>query len=135
MRTLEDLLGLRRELERLSSGSTQRDPSSGVFPAANIYDNGEAFMVRAEIPGVDKDKIEITTLGEQLTIRGERVIKPAQEQSAYHRRERESGTFRRVVTLPERIDASKIQASYRNGVLEVVVPRAPEAQPRQIRIG
>jgi HSP20 family protein len=132
----DELLALRNELDRLSAGIV-RDVTQhgGIFPAVNIYDNGEAFLVRAEVPGIDKNAIDIASKGQQLTIRGERVVKPAQNQASYHRREREGGTFRRVVTLPEQIDANKIDATYNNGVLEIVVPRAPEAKPRQIRIG
>lgn len=108
--------------------------SPGVFPAVNIYDDGESFLVRAEIPGIDKDSLEITARGEQLTLRGERVIEPAAAPASYHRRERESGQFRRVVTLPQQVDAGQVAATYRDGVLEVVLPRVTEAQPRKIQV-
>ena len=136
MRTpFEDLLSLRSELERLASGiGREAVPRGAVYPAVNIYDDGERFMVRAEVPGMNREAIDISAKGEQLTIRGERVVKPVEAQAAYHRREREGGTFRRVVTLPERIDVDRIEASYDNGVLEVVVPRAAEAKPRQIKV-
>jgi HSP20 family protein len=107
----------------------------GVFPAVNIYDDGEIFLVRAEIPGVDKDSLEITAHGDQLAIRGERLPTPAEPSASYHRREREGGRFRRVVTLPQRVDADKVQATYRDGILEVRLPRVGEDKPRKIQVG
>jgi HSP20 family protein len=84
---------------------------------------------------VDKDSLEITARGDQLTIRGERVVKPAESSASYHRREREGGRFRRVVTLPQRVEADKVTATYRDGVLEVRLPRVSEDKPRKIQIG
>lgn len=126
---LDELLRVRNELERVTSTW-----SRGVFPSINIYDNGEMFMVRAEMAGIDRNSIDVTAKVNQLTIRGERCIKPADEEAAYHRRERDAGQFRRTITLPDHVDAGKIQATYRNGVLEVTVPRAPEAKPRRIEV-
>jgi HSP20 family protein len=110
------------------------EPAAGVFPAVNLYDDGESFLVRAEIPGIDKDSLEITARGEQLTIRGERVLPPAGESASYHRREREGGRFRRVVTLPARVDSSQVEATYRNGILEIVLPRVAEEKASKIEI-
>ncbi len=108
--------------------------SAGVFPPVNLYDDGESFLVRTELPGVDKDTLEISVKGDQLTLRGERKQQAANPNAAYHRRESEGGQFRRVVTLPQPVDADKITASFKNGVLEVVLPRVPEAQPRRIAV-
>lgn len=107
---------------------------TNVFPPVNVYDDGESFLLRAELPGVDKDALELTVKGDQLTLRGERKINAAGPEASYHRRERESGSFRRSVTLPQPVDANRIQASYNNGVLEVVLPRVAESQPRKITI-
>jgi HSP20 family protein len=108
--------------------------SPGVFPAVNIYDNGESFMLRAELPGVDKESLELSVKGDELTLRGERKIEAAGPQANYHRRECAGGKFRRVVQLPQPVAADKISASFKNGVLEVVLPRVPEAQPRTISV-
>ncbi len=129
MTMFEDLIRLRNELERAAGARP-----GGPYPPANVYDDGDAFHVRAEIPGIDKTALEVTVKANQLLIRGQRIVAPASEQAAYHRREREGGTFRRIVTLPERVDAERIQASYTNGVLEVTVPRAAESRPRKIAI-
>jgi HSP20 family protein len=128
-----DVARLRDELLRSAGGESPA--TAGVFPPVNIYDDGESFLVRAEMPGVDKDSLEVTARGEQVTLRGERVVEPAGATASYHRREREGGRFRRVVTLPQRVDADKVSASYRNGILEVVLPRVSEEKPRKIQIG
>ncbi len=128
-----DVSRLGNELVRALGWEPQAGPR--VFPAVNIYDDGETFLVRAEIPGVDKDSLEITARGEQLAIRGERVVKTAEGSASYHRREREGGRFRRVVSLPQRVDADKVSATYREGVLEVTFPRVSEEKPRRIQIG
>ncbi|MHB8874715.1 MAG: Hsp20/alpha crystallin family protein [Myxococcaceae bacterium] len=108
--------------------------SAGVFPPVNLYDDGTSFMVRTEIPGVDKDSIEVTAAGDQLTIRGERVVLPAGPEASYHRRECDGGQFRRTVTLPQPVDAEAIKASFKQGVLEVLLPRVPEKKPRKIAV-
>lgn len=112
-------------------GSTR---GAGVFPPVNVFENGEAYLVRAEIPGVDKETLDVSVKGEELTLRGERKIDSAEANAAYHRRERSGGAFRRVVTLPKAVDAERIRASYRNGVLEVELPFVPEVKPRKIEI-
>ena len=110
------------------------NPRLGVFPAVNMYDDGESFLVRAEIPGIDKESLDLTARKDQLTIRGTRTLSAAVEQASYHRQERDGGQFRRTITLPQAVDADKISASYKDGVLEVVLPRAPEARQRKIPV-
>lgn len=135
MTVFDELLRLRDDLERVTSGWPRERPTrAGMFPPVNIYDNGESFLVRAEIPGADRATLDVTVKSNQLVIRGQRVVRSAGEQAAYHRREREGGTFRRIVTLPEQVDSTRIQATYKSGLLEVVVPRAAEARPRRIEI-
>jgi HSP20 family protein len=109
-------------------------PRTGVYPQVNLYDDGESFLVRAEVPGIDKNSLDVTTRKDQLTIRGTRQVQPAGEAASYHRRERESGQFRRTLTLPQPVDADKVSATYQNGVLEIVLPRAPEARQRKVPI-
>lgn len=113
-------------------GATTR--RTGAFPAVNIYDDGEAFRLRAELPGVDKDDLEIEAEGDELTIRGERSLSPPEEGANWHRREREGGQFRRTVTLPQRIDPDDVTANLELGVLDIYAPRAREAKPQKIEI-
>lgn len=108
--------------------------ASGLFPPVNIYENGEGYLVRAEIPGASKDDLDISVKADQLTIRGERKLHAADSSASYHRREREGGQFRRVVSLPKPVDAERIAAQYKDGVLEVRLPLVPEAQPRKIHV-
>jgi HSP20 family protein len=107
---------------------------AGVFPPVNLFDDGETFLVRAELPGVDRDSLEITAQGDQLTLRGERKIQGADPKASYHRRECEGGQFHRTVTLPQAVDSERIVATYKNGILEVEIPRAPQLKPRRISI-
>ena len=127
----------RRELldrnERWPRGAS-RARTAGVFPPVNIYDDGEGFLVRAEMPGIERDELDVSAKGDQVTIRGARRIPEAGETASYHRRERDSGTFRRSVTMPDAVDPDKVRATYRNGVLEVYAPRAEEARPRTIQV-
>lgn len=129
----EDLARLQEEAGSILSGAPL-SRRGGVFPAVDIYGDGESFLVRAEMPGIDRESLEVTAAGDQLAIKGERRIDPADSCSCYHRSEREAGRFRRVVTLPEKVDSSKVQASYKNGVLEVLLPRAEEAKARKISV-
>jgi HSP20 family protein len=129
---MAEMRRLQQEYARERDGA--RD-FAGVFPAVNIYDDGESLLVRAEVPGIDKSKLEITTKGNQVSIRGERTLRTSSDGAAYHRRERELGTFHRVVNLPEQIEGAKVVASYKNGVLEVLCPRAEAAKARRVQIG
>lgn len=105
-----------------------------VFPLVNIYDDGRAFLVRAEIPGVNKDSLEISAQQAELTLRGERVAFLASKDTRCLRRERDDVRFTRTVTLPQPVDADHVEATYKNGVLEVLLPRVPERQPRKIQV-
>lgn len=107
---------------------------AGVYPPVNLYDDGQSFLLRAEIPGARKESLDVSLKGDELTLRGERVIGAAEPNASYHRRERDAGQFRRVVTLPDTVDADKISARYQDGVLEVTLPRSPKAQPRKVEI-
>lgn len=107
---------------------------AGVYPAVNIYDDGDSFMIRAELPGIDKSKLDITTKGNRVSIRGERTCAQAAEEVAFHRRERDMGFFRRIVNLPEHVDPAKTTAAYNNGVLEIVCPRAESAKAHRVEI-
>ena len=126
-----DLRKARQEMNELFKGPTA--PSGGVFPAVNVYDDGDNYYVRAEIPGMKKESLDITATHEQLVVQGERPDN-REEDVSYHRRERDHGTFNRSFRLPQRVDPSKVEASYKNGVLEITVPRAAEAKPRKVEI-
>lgn len=107
--------------------------SAGVFPELNVFDDGSRFLVRAELPGVLKDSLEITAQGEELTLAGKRTF-AVPEGASEHRKEAWTGEFRRTVTLPQLFDSEKIEAKYENGVLEVILPRHQSVSPRKIAV-
>ena len=108
--------------------------SRGEYPLVNVWTNEEGAVLTAELPGVDSSKIEISVLGDTLTVKGRRDEPKPQEGNTFHRRERGFGAFDRTVQLPFRIDAAQVTASYRNGVLEILVPRAAESRARRIAV-
>ncbi len=124
---------LSREMDRLFGEAKAASPA-GVFPPLNLYDDGESLIVRAEIPGIDPAGLELNATANALTIKGERKRPAVDERASFHRRERGHGTFSRTINLPQEIDPSKVQASYKLGVLEVLLPRAEAAKPRKIEV-
>lgn len=105
----------------------------GVFPALNMTEDANNIYIRAELPGIKPEAMDISVEGETLTLRGERKLGEP-EGVSYHRRERESGRFRRIVTLPSRINPDSVEASFKDGVLKIVLPKAEEARPKQIEV-
>lgn len=106
-----------------------------VFPALNISEDPNNIYIRAELPGISPTATEIYVEGETLTIKGERQPKNATEDKvSFHRREIEYGRFSRAVTLPTKIDADKISAKTKNGILTITLPKAAEVKPKRINI-
>jgi HSP20 family protein len=133
VRGLEDM---RREMDRLLeslSGRTELQ-TAGVFPLINVTEDDSSLRVRSELPGVERDDLEITMEQNTLTIAGERRIESGAEKVSYHRRERQGGRFRRSFHFPVAVNPDGVEARYANGILTVVLPKAPEARPRQITV-
>ena len=129
-----------RELRRLQDEMDRRlagrlpHAAGGGFPAVNVYAGPDGIAVVAELPGVEKDDLEVQAHRDTLTLRGTR--RPAAErEEAYHRRERRSGPFTRSIQLPYRIDPERIEAQLENGVLRLSLPRPEEDKPRRIAVG
>ena len=126
---------LRREVDNLFGARGRGITSTaGVFPALNLSENEDNLYVRAELPGVVPEEIEITTKENNLIIKGESKIATEGAKISYHRREREAGSFRRIISLPTRVDAEKVTAVFKNGVLTVTLPRSAELKPRKIEV-
>lgn len=106
----------------------------GVYPPVNVFDAGEAYVVKAELPGIDPAQVEVSVEHDVLTLRGQRTVAEPGPDGAYHRRERGQGQFRRVVRLPGRVTADETHAEYREGVLTVRVAKAREQRPQRIQI-
>ena len=103
-------------------------------PRVDIYDTKDAFVIKAELPGVDKKDIKVDVDGRLLTLRGERKSEVENKESAYYRREMFYGSFERAFTLPEAIDPGLIKAEYKEGVLHLEVPKPEERKPKQIEV-
>lgn len=126
---------LRREMDRLFTGFRGFRPLRvGVFPLLNVSEDKDNLYVRAELPGINPNDIEISVEGDTLTLRGERKSAEVGENVSYHRREREFGRFRRSLTLPTRINADKVEAVFKNGILQITLPKAEEVRPKQITV-
>ena len=123
-----------REMDRLLGRARSGAARVGVYPALNLFDDGESLVLRAELPGIDPDDLEIRATGRSVTIAGERRRPEVDENAGAHRLERSYGRFRRAVSLPQQIDPDRVQARYERGVLELVLPRAEEAKPRKIQV-
>jgi HSP20 family protein len=123
---------LQREMNRILDGATQR--ATDEFPPLNVWANEEHALITAEVPGIDVDDVEISVVGDTLTLSGERPVHEVGNGVQFHRRERWHGTFSRTLQLPFRIDADGVEANYVNGVLQMTLPRAEEDRPRQISV-
>lgn len=124
---------LSREMNRVF-GNEDACRTCGVFPALNVYDDGESIVVRAEIPGVDPKSIELNAASRSLTIKGERPQHVGDEKQSFHRRERGFGQFSRTLTLPQEINPDKVRAEYKLGILEVMLPKSEDMKPRKIDV-
>jgi HSP20 family protein len=127
---------LRRDMNRLFT-DWSREPGPSVtpgYPAMNIWTDDDSAIVTAELPGVNLEDIQISVEDDTLTLRGDRRREDVGEDVTFHRRERRFGSFVRAFRLPFRVDAERVDASLKNGVLNVSLPRAEEDRPRRIAI-
>lgn len=139
-RTLADFDVLRREMNRLFEAGAFDERQGRVsragaarFPRVSLFDRGAELIVRAEVPGMADADLDVTVEQGLVTLRGERKVE-APEGFAAHRQERGNMKFARSFTLPCRVDTEKATASLDDGVLTLALPKAAEAQPRQITI-
>jgi HSP20 family protein len=133
----EEIDRMRRQMDRIlgsyapeATGAT----FAGVFPLTNLSEDKDAYYVRSELPGIQASDLDISITGNTLSISGERTLPAQDENVKYHRRERDAGSFSRVITLPGQVDANKVAAQSSNGVLTIVLPKAESAKPKQIAV-
>jgi HSP20 family protein len=135
--TFAALEELRREMNRVFKDAAQELPVKGaggtVGLKIDLVDAGTALVVKAEVPGISEKDLSISLEENSLTIKGERQDE-IPEGYAVHRKERGAFTFSRAYTLPCKVDAEKTTAVVKHGILELTLPKVPEAQPRQIQI-
>ncbi|MFP3869055.1 MAG: Hsp20/alpha crystallin family protein [Desulfobacteraceae bacterium] len=133
-----ELEQFRRQMDRLWEDTFGREPvlrwRAGVYPLLNISEDKDHLYVRAELPGVNPEDIEITLENNNLILRGERKVPEEQKGVDYHRREREVGSFRRVIRLPAPVDATKVEAACRDGVLTITLNKPEETKPKKITV-
>lgn len=119
----------------LDRGNEDVTARGSWLPPVDIYENeGREIVLKAEIPGLKREDIDLTVENSTLTIKGERRREDGIAEDRYHRVERAYGPFSRSFTLPNTIDAAKVRAEYRDGVLTVMLPTREETRPRQIQV-
>ena len=131
--TLRDDLNALFELPGWTGFGRQGQLFSGWSPALDLYQNNDNVVAVIELPGMRKEEIEISLHDGTLTIGGERKSEATNGEKA-ERTERYIGKFRRSIALPVRVDANKVSATYRDGILTVTLPKAEEAKPTQIQV-
>jgi HSP20 family protein len=136
-----DLMGMQDEINRLFDITLGRSAfdHAGLFdgewaPAIDVYENDDKVVVKTELPGLSEKDIEVDILGDTLTIKGEKRKEEEKKDKHYHRVERTYGSFHRTVTLPGMVESEKAKASFKNGVLEITIPKKEEAKPRQVKV-
>lgn len=136
-----DLLAMQQQMNRLFEGysgrfhGTEEEESLAAWaPPVDIYETKDQIVVKAEIPGVDKDKISVEVREGNLILKGEKKEEKEVKEEDYYRMERSWGAFSRTFSLPVEVDATKIKAKYHDGILEVTVPKTEKAKPKQIPV-
>jgi HSP20 family protein len=127
-------------MHRLLGGSSGLTPFQVVStgspwtPRVDVAETKEKILVRAELPGVKQEDIQISIMDDTLTLKGERKRESEVEEDHYHRIERSYGTFQRSMVLPTVVDPNLVKATYRDGVLEIQLPKKEEAKPMEIKV-
>jgi HSP20 family protein len=117
------------------TGRMDDDTGMGRWnPAVDLYEKDDYFVIKAELPGVDKKDIAIDLKDRVLTLSGERSYENEVKEDSYYRRERSYGKFQRAFTLPAEVDSDKIKAEFKDGLLRIEVPKPEEQKPKQVTI-
>jgi HSP20 family protein len=134
----ENLADIREEMNRLLDRSFLRHGDGGMqgdfAPAIDVVEEKDSFLVRADLPGLGKADVNVTLQDNYLTIRGEKKHEEETKDANYYHRERVNGTFTRAIELPVAVDAKRIEANFKDGVLQVKLPKSETAKPKQIEV-
>jgi HSP20 family protein len=131
----DDMMNVARGFDRAFGRSTVPATRRQAFvPAVESYEKDRNLVLRVEIPGVDPSEVEVTVKDGRLTLKGEKKEDRTEEKANVYLRETYHGKFERAFALPEDVNGDAIEASYKNGVLEITVPRAELPQPRRIEV-
>jgi HSP20 family protein len=133
------LSDLREEIDRLFemplAGMTGTSPwMSGWTPALDVYEDKDQFVVKAEVPGMKKEDIDVSLHEGSLTVSGERKSEHETDEAGVYRSERFFGRFQRTVDLPTGVDPGRVKADYRDGILTITLPKVEEAKPKKISV-
>ena len=129
------LTGLRRQMNRLLDYfPTAEEPGFEWWPAVNVSETPETVVITAEVPGLDPKEIEISVVGETLTIRGEKRFEKEEKGKTWYRREIVGGKFTRSFNLPAPVDAEHVDATAKAGILTITLPKRAEAKARKIEV-
>jgi HSP20 family protein len=120
---LEDI---RREMNRVFE--------TAFAPALDVVEEKDNFLVKIDLPGLTKGDVSVTIQDNFLTVKGERKHGVEKKEANFHHRERVYGSFARTIELPTRVDAGKVEATFRDGVLHVTLPKSEEAKPKEIKV-
>ena len=136
---LGDLVSMHSKINRLfddalSDFGKDQEPFAAWYPATDIYETKDDYVFRLEVPGLAKDDINVEFNNSTLTIKGEKKEDKEVKKEDYHRVESFSGAFSRSYTLPRNVDATRIKANMKDGILELFIPKAEEAKPKSIAI-
>jgi len=141
---IKELEDMRRDMDRLFEEFftphrrmfSWRRPleAEAIVPNIDMFDRKTEIVIRVDLPGVEKDNIELTVTKDTLTIKGSIKQDETIKDEDYYARERSFGTFARTITLPQEVDSTKAKASYKNGVLEITLPKKEEAKPAEIKV-
>ncbi len=130
---LDDLMDVHRALD--SMFSTDRTEETGPYaPVMNAYGSTDEIVIDFELPGVDPKNVEFSVLEDTLTLKAHRELPTLKENQVWQRQERAGGDFERTLKLPFKVDPNQVKASFKNGVLNVVLPRIEAEKPKRIEI-
>ncbi|MBN1665983.1 MAG: Hsp20/alpha crystallin family protein [Anaerolineales bacterium] len=130
-----EMTQLQNEMNRLFEDYSPRHQRTAPgFPAMNVWADENSVLITAEVPGIDPKEIDVNVLGDTLTVSGSRMPDDLPEDVRYHRRERGYGKFSRSMRLPYTVDVKNVDAKFKNGVLNITLPRAEADKPKKITV-
>lgn len=139
-RPLMEIVGLRNDMDRFLSDTFRSFFDEGYEekfnwrPSVDLEESGDNYMISAELPGIKKEDIKISIVDNKVLLSGEVNEEKNVEDTNYYLKERVRGKFSRSFTLPSPVDSSKADASYKDGILRLTIPKAEEAKPKEIEI-
>lgn len=139
MRFPSDIFRMQREIDQLVDSVFRRDTDEDLFPsvwspAVDVAESDNEYLVKVELPGINKEDVKVTVQDSVLTILGEKKQETEAKNHNYHRVERSYGSFQRSFTLPSTVEADKVDATFKDGVLTIALPKAEEAKPKEIDV-